>query len=525
MQPGSTQAADRYLASDPAQRRVARELYDGIARLPIVSPHGHVDSRLLADPNATFGTPTELFIVPDHYILRMLYSQGIPLEALGVPVRNSAPDGQAAGATGGAAARGHPAARGLAAAARGSATETDHRRVWQLFADNFFLFRGTPSGLWFADALRDVFGIAEPMTPANAGAVYDELSARLASPEFRPRAIFERAGIETLCTTDDAADPLDSHRAIRESGWPGDVRPTFRPDGAIDILAPGWRDRLDALSKAAGREILRTADLVAALEARRSYFREMGAVAADHGAESPYTEALGEVEADAILDRALRGRATPEDARRFGGHMLIEEARMSLEDGLVMQLHVGSVRNHNRALFERFGPDIGADIPVATEFTRNLRPLLERFGNEPRLTLILFTLDESAYSRELAPLAGHYPAVKIGPPWWFHDSLNGMARYFDQVMETAGLYNTVGFNDDTRAFCSIPVRHDVWRRACASWLAGLVVRGIVDESEAPAMAHQMAYDLARRAYRLDGEERPRRTAASTPGTTRNRNEA
>ena len=472
-----TPAADRFFAPDPAQRRVARQLFEGIADLPIISPHGHVDPRLLADPDARFGTPTDLFIIPDHYVVRMLYSQGIPPEALGVPVRN-----------------GRPA---------GAATEPDHRRAWQLLADNLFLFRATPSGLWFADALRDVFGIAEPLTSSNAGDVYDELSAKLATPEFRPRAVFERAGIETLCTTDDAADPLVSHRAIRASGWAGDVRPTFRPDRVVRILDPEWRGRLDALSDAVGLEITRTADLIAALEERRSFFRDMGAVATDHGVESPYTGSLGEAEADAILARALRGQATPEDARRFTGHMLIEFARMSVEDGLVMQLHVGSVRNHNRTLYERFGADIGADIPVAAEFTRNLAPLLDRFGNDSRLTLILFTLDESAYSRELAPLAGHYPPVRLGPPWWFHDSLNGMARYFDQVMETAGLYNTVGFNDDTRAFCSIPVRHDAWRRASANWLAGLVVRGIVTDADASDMAGEMAYGLAKRAYRLD----------------------
>jgi glucuronate isomerase len=358
--------------------------------------------------------------------------------------------------------------------------------------------------MWLAAELRDVFGIDEPLTAHNAGAIYDELSARLARPEFRPRALFDRAGIETLCTTDDAADPLESHRAIRASSWSGDVRPTFRPDGVINLLSSGWRTHLDALSAAVGREIASTAALVAALEERRSFFRSMGAVATDHGVESAYTASLDESEADTILENALRGEATPDQARRFSGHMLIEFARMSVEDGLVMQLHVGSFRNNNLALLERFGTDIGADIPVATEFTRNLRPLLDRFGNDPRLTLILFTLDESVYSRELAPLAGHYPALRVGPPWWFHDSVNGMARYFDQVPETAGLYNTVGFNDDTRAFCSIPVRHDLWRRAGANWLAGLVVRGLIDETDAPVMAIELAYGLAKRAYRLDG---------------------
>jgi glucuronate isomerase len=472
----STPVADRYFAADPARRSLAREIYEGIAGLPIISPHGHVDPGLLADPDATFGTPTELFLIPDHYVLRMLYSQGIPMESFGVPVRDGSP--------------------------AGPAVETDHRRAWQLFADNVHLFMATPSGLWLAEELRGVFGIEEPLSSENAGAVYDEIAGKLGSAEYRPRTLFERFGIETLCTTDDAADPLLSHRAIQASGWGGDVRPTFRPDGVVNLLTAGWKGRLDALSAAVGKEIGSTSALVAALEERRAFFRDMGAVAADHAAETAYTESLSQPEADAILARALRGQATPDDALRFTGHMLIELARMSSEDGLVMQLHVGSLRNHNPAVFERFGTDKGADIPVASEFTRNLRPLLERFGNDARLRLILFTLDESTYARELAPLAGHYPALRIGPPWWFHDSLNGMDRYFDQVMETAGLYNTAGFNDDTRAFCSIPIRHDVWRRASSNWLAGLVLRGMAGASDARTMAHEMAYGLAKRAYRL-----------------------
>ena len=228
----------------------------------------------------------------------------------------------------------------------------------------------------------------------------------------------------------------------------------------------------------------------------------MGATATDHAALTPYTVELSEQEADDILQRALRGEATDEDARRFTGHLLIENARMSIEDGLVMQLHPGSFRNHNPTIFERFGADKGADIPIPVEYTRSLLPLLNKYGNDPRLTLILFTLDESTYARELAPIAGHYPAVKLGPPWWFFDSLNGMRRYRDLVMETAGLYNTVGFNDDTRAFPSIPARHDLARRVDANWLAGMVVRGIIDREDAEQMIHDLAYRLAKRAYKF-----------------------
>ena len=279
--------------------------------------------------------------------------------------------------------------------------------------------------------------------------------------------------------------------------------PTFRPDAVINIDCPGWREHIAALSHASGVEVTSVRRLIEALEDRRAYFKSMGATATDHAALTPYTEALSSAEAEAIFQRALQAKASPDEARRFTGHMMIESARMSIEDGLVMQFHPGSLRDHNPAVFKRFGMDKGADIPVASEYTRNLLPLLEKFGNDARLTLILFTLDETTYARELAPLAGHYPAVKLGPPWWFHDSLNGMRRYCDQVMETAGLYNTVGFNDDTRAFPSIPARHDLARRVDANWLAGLVVRGIVEMSDAEEMIHDLAYRLAKKAYKFD----------------------
>lgn len=463
---------DRYLDPDPGQRRVARELYQSVADLPLVCPHGHVDPRLLADEEAVFGSPADLFIIPDHYVFRMLYSHGVPLEALGLRPRD------------------------------GGDVEQDHRKIWQVFADHAYLFRGTPTGAWLAWELYELFGIEDKLCSETAQAAYDQIEARLATPEFRPRALFERFNIEVLCTTDAATDTLEKHRIIRDSGWEGTVRPTFRPDAVVNLLAPGWVEEIAALSEASGITVDSYAHFIRALEERRAFFQSMGATATDHAAQSAHTAELAPGEAAAVFQRALRGQATAEDAERFTAHMLLEFARMSLEDGLVMQLHVGSVRNHNRALFGRFGRDMGCDIPKGNEFTHNLWPLLNSYGTDPRLTLILFTLDESTYSRELAPLAGHYPALKLGPPWWFHDSINGMRRYFDRVVETAGLYNTVGFNDDTRAFASIPARHDMWRRAGCNWLAGLVVRGILDEEDAAEMAWEMAYGLARRAYRL-----------------------
>ncbi|HSO26931.1 MAG TPA: glucuronate isomerase, partial [Anaerolineales bacterium] len=435
-------------------------------------PHGHVDPRLFSEPQAEFGTPTELLIIPDHYVFRMLYSQGVPLEALGVPRRDGKP------------------------------VERDHRKIWQTFGDLFYLFRGTPTGMWLAHELFFVFGVQEKLNGETAPRIYDQIAEKLASPEFSPRRLFQRFNIEVLCTTDAAADPLSHHQAIRASGWPGDIRPTFRPDGVINLTFPEWRTHLQALSAVSGGEIDSYPQLVSALEQRRQFFKSLGATATDHGVDTAYTAPLTAQEADAIFQLARRGMATAEDARRFTAHMIMEMARMSVEDGLVMQLHVGSVRDHNAALFRAFGRDMGADIPAQTEFTHNLRPLLNAYGNDPRLTLIVFTLDESAYTRELAPLAGHYPAMRLGPPWWFHDSLNGMRRYRDRVMETAGIYNTVGFNDDTRAFPSIPARHDLARRVDANWIAGLVARGVVDMHDAQAMMADVTYRLAKKAYKF-----------------------
>lgn len=462
---------ERFFSPDPVVRTLALELYEPIASLPIISPHGHVDPRLFADPNATFGSPAELFIIPDHYVTRMLYSQGIPLESLGVPRSD------------------------------GGAVETDHRNIWRLFCVNFHLFRGTPSGIWLAHELSEVFGIDEKPCAANADRLYDALAEKLASPEFSPRALFKRFNLELLSTTDAATDTLATHQAIR-SGWDGRIIPCFRPDGVVNLDAPGWRQNIDQLSAVSGMDVTDYPSFIRALEQRREFFKSMGATATDHAALTPATAELTPAEADAIFQRALKGQSEPDDPARFTAHMLMEMVRMSIEDGLVMQLHPGSLRNHNESIFQKFGLDKGCDIPLQTEYTRNLRPLLNKFGNNPNLSLLLFTLDETSYSRELATLAGHYPALKLGPPWWFHDSLNGMARYFDQVLETAGLYNTAGFNDDTRAFCSIPARHDVWRRASANWVAGLVARHIIDMDDAHEMMTELAVGLTRRAYRL-----------------------
>jgi glucuronate isomerase len=465
-----TLSSDRCFAADPARRAVARELYARVEDLPLVSPHGHVPPALLADPDATLGTPAELFIIPDHYVFRMLYSQGIPSEDLGVPTRDGTP------------------------------VETDHRRIWQRFAEHFYLFRGTPSGLWLTTELVELFGVDERLDGESAQRIYDHLEEQLVRPEFAPRALLDRFNIEVLCTTDAATDTLEHHRRLHDDGL-RHIRPTFRPDAVMHIGNPAWPEQISALGDVSGIDVVDYASYIRALEQRRAAFKRMGALATDHSAMTPYTERLTGREAGSIFARALRGEASEDDAARFTAHMLMEFARMSVEDGLVMQMHIGSLRDHNAALFARFGPDAGADIPVATEWTRNLRPLLNAYGADPRFGLIPFTLDESTYGRELAPLAGHYPAVLLGAPWWFFDSVGGIRRYLDAVVETAGICNLAGFNDDTRAFASIPSRHDVWRRVSCDWLAGLVVQGLLAEDEAHEMARECAYGLAKRAYR------------------------
>jgi glucuronate isomerase len=466
---------DRLFDPNPARRSAARSLYEEVENLPIVGPHGHVPPKLLADPGATLGTPADLFIIPDHYVFRMLYSQGVPMEVLGVPTVDGTP------------------------------VETDHRRIWQRFCENFHLFRATPTGLWLSDELVNVFGVTEKLTGENAQRIYDELEERLASPEYAPRALLERFNVEILCTTDAATDTLEHHAALRAEGWDGRVRPTFRPDAVTHLSTPGWRENIDRLSQVSGIAIVDYGSFVEALEERRFFFKEMGAVATDHSATTPHTERLSEREAQEIFARALSGTANYEDGVRFTAHVLMEMARMSVEDGLVMQLHAGSLRNYNETVHRRFGLDAGADIPVAADWTRGLRALLNEWGNDPSLRFVVFALNEASYSRELAPLAGHYPAMLLGAPWWFYDSPLGMRRYLDAVVETAGIYNTAGFNDDTRAFASIPSRHDVWRRVTCDWVAGLLTTGLVDEEDALEMVRELAYGLAKKAYRIEEE--------------------
>jgi glucuronate isomerase len=461
---------DRLFPADPGTRSIARDLYGEVRALPIISPHGHTDPAWFAT-NAPWDNAADLLLAPDHYLYRMLHSQGVALDALGVPSR-----------------------AGLSA--------TDPREAWRVFAGCQHLFHGTPSRLWLDHVLGEVFGFEDALGPGNADRYFDAIGAALAGPGFRPRALFERFGIELLATTEGADDPLHHHKAIRTSGWPGRIVSTYRPDAVIDVEHEAFGAALERFGELAGEDVAHWDGYLAAHRRRRADFRAAGAVATDHGFATAQTANLSRAEAAALFDRIVGGSWDAADAETFRAQMLTEMARMSVEDGMVMQIHPGARRNHDAALFASHGRDKGADIPMRTDFVHSLKPMLDVVGNEPDLTIILFTLDETTYSRELAPLAGHYPCLKLGPAWWFHDSPEGMRRYREMTTETAGFHNTVGFNDDTRAFLSIPARHDVARRIDCGFLARLVAEHRLGESDAVELAHDLAYRLAKRAYRV-----------------------
>jgi glucuronate isomerase len=463
---------DRLFPTEPRVRDLARTLHAEVRDLPIISPHGHTDPRWYAE-DASFADPAALFVIPDHYVFRMLCSQGVPLADLGVPRADGGP------------------------------TETDPRAIWRRFAENYHLLRGTPSRLWLDYTFEKVFGLETRLSAATADATYDHIAERLARPEYRPRALFKSFGIEAIATTESALDDLRWHKAIRASGWNGKVATAYRPDSVVDPDFEGFAANLDTLGEITGCDTGTWAGYLDAHRARRAYFIETGgATSSDHGHPSARTENLAPAEAAALFDRVRTGKASADEKDAFRGQMLTEMARMSLDDGLVLQIHPGALRNHSPEVYATFGRDKGFDVPSRTEFVRNLKPLLDAVGMRPDLTVIAFMLDESTLSRELAPLAGAYPALRLGPPWWFFDSPEGMRRFRELTTETAGFYNTVGFNDDTRAFCSIPARHDMARRVDCAYLATLVATGRLAEDEAHELAPELAYRLAKNAYRL-----------------------
>ncbi|WP_150308180.1 glucuronate isomerase [Planctomonas psychrotolerans] len=460
--------SDRLFPVDAATRDIARALYERVAELPILSPHGHVAPSLLRD-DRSFADPADLFIVHDHYVTRLLHAAGVDLDELGV----------------------------------GRSAPADPREVWRALARNWHLFIGTSSGYWLTHELVTLFGVEDEPSDATADALYDAISARLATDEFRPRALFDRFGIEVMATTDDPMDDLAVHAELAaDPSFRGRVLPTFRPDAYLDPTSPAFPENVGRLTESAGAATDDFAGYLRALEDRRAFFVQNGAVSADHGVREPFTVDLDESAAAELYRGAVRGTLTPEESRVFSGHMLLQMARMSVNDGLVMTIHPGVLRNHSRSTFERLGPDTGHDIPMNTEYTNNLRPLLERYGLEKNLHLILFTVDETVFSREVAPLAGFYPSVFVGAPWWFLDAPDAIQRFRSAVTETAGFYRGSGFIDDTRAFLSIPARHDMARRLDAAFLARLVREGRASEAQAERIIVDLVDSVPRKAFKL-----------------------
>jgi len=458
---------DRLFPAEPSARKVARELYAEISSLPLVSPHGHTQAAWFAR-NEPFPNPAALFVQPDHYVFRMLYSQGVSLDDLGI----------------------------------GQAEIKEPRKVWRLFARHYYLFRGTPTRMWLDYSFQEEFGLAERLSEKNADHYYDLIAEKLQTPEFRPRALYDKFNLEVLATTDSPLDSLGDHKKIRESGWKARIIPNFRPDAVVDPDFPGFTENVSRLGEQTGEDTSSWRGYLNALRKSRERFRQAGCTATDHGHPTAQTANLNENESEKLFAEVQAGNADAARRELFRAQMLTEMAAMSLDDGLIMQIHPGSFRNHNVALYQRYGRDMGADIPQAVNYVSALHPLLTRFGNEKKLTIILFTLDETTYARELAPLAGHYPCLRLGPAWWFNDSPEGMMRFREQVTETAGFFNTVGFNDDTRAFLSIPARHDVARRIDCAFLGRMVAEHRLDEDEAHDVAHALTYRLVKEAYRL-----------------------
>lgn len=458
---------DRLFPPDPDTRKIARTLYASVKDLPIVSPHGHTQASWFAK-NEPFPDPATLLVLPDHYVYRMLYSQGISMEDLEI----------------------------------GERVARNPRKVWSIFASHYHLFRGTPTRMWLDFAFQELFGLTQRLSEKTADLYYNTISKKLNEREFLPGSLFDRFKIEVLSTTDAPTDPLEDIQAIRASGWKAHILPTFRPDPVVDPDFAGFAPSIEKLGQQTKEDVSSWTGYLNALRKSRQRFISLGCIATDHGHATAQTADLSTPQAAKLYATVVFGKADAAEKELFRAQMLTEMAAMSLDDGLVMQIHPGSVRNHNKNLFEKFGRDCGADIPAGMNYVYALKPLLDRFGNETKLTIILFTLDETTYSRELAPLAGHYPCLRLGPPWWFHDSPEGMMRFREQVTETAGFYNTVGFNDDTRAFLSIPARHDLARRVDSAFLARLVVEHRLEEEEAFDLAQELAYRLVKKAYRL-----------------------
>lgn len=456
----------RLLPVEPATRAIAERLYDLVAKLPIISPHGHVDAAMLVK-NEPFSNPAELFIYFDHYVTRVLHSAGFDLGELG------------------------------------KSKNADPRKAWNIFCSNWHLFAGTSSGYWLAHEFATLFGISEEPNAENAEKLYDIIATELLEAHMLPRALFDKFKIEFLATTDDPCDDLSAHAALaRDKSFKGKIVPTFRPDLYLDPRHPKFVESVQKLLNLTQKTSATYANYISALKQRRAYFIEHGAVSSDHGVYEPYTTILSEAKASQYFDLAIKQQLGDAEARDFAGHMLSQMAAMSCEDSLVLTIHAGVYRNHSSETFKKFGPDSGHDIPVQAEFVNNLRPLLEEYGMHPNLKVILFSLDETTWGREVAPLAGFYPSVYIGAPWWFLDAPDSATRFREATTEIAGFYKGSGFIDDTRAFLSIPARHDMARRVDCAYLARLVAEGRLTMQLAEKIAIDLVTAIPKKAFNL-----------------------
>jgi Glucuronate isomerase len=461
---------DRMLPADPSQRAVARELYDAVRELPIVSPHGHVPARWLA-ADEPFTDPTSLLITPDHYITRLLHASGVGLEQLGVGIEQPSAD--------------------------------QSRRAFRILCENWSLYRGTPVRFWLESELAEIFGLDLAPSAQTADELYDAVSDCLTRPEFRPRALYRRFHLEFLATTDDPCDDLADHRLLADDpGFDGRVVPTFRPDRYLEPGRPQWNALVDRLGQVSDTDTGSWAGWLEAMRLRRAYFAANGAVSSDHSHADARVEPLTATEGERLYALARRRTITGEEADTLRRGMMFEQARMAADDQLVLTMHPAVFRNHHPATFDRFGADAGADIPLKVEFTRAVQPMLAAFGTSPGFQVVFFTIDESVYARELAPLAGFYPSVYVGVPWWFIDAPDAMRRFRSAVTETVGFTRTSGFVDDTRAYLSIPARHDLSRRIDAGYLARLVTEHRLSLDEALQTAHELVMGNPKRAFRL-----------------------
>ncbi|AXH94924.1 glucuronate isomerase [Ornithinimicrobium avium] len=461
---------DRLLPADPGTREVARRVYAEVADLPIISPHGHVPPAWLAQ-DTPFRDPTSLLITPDHYITRLLHASGVELARLGV--------------------------------GREALSEQEARAAFRVFCQHWPVFRGTPMRLWFETVLGQVFGTELVPSAGTADELYDQIATWIAQDTSRPRALMDTFDIAFLATTDDPCDDLAHHRTLAEDpSFLRRVVPTFRPDRYLEPASAVWVADMHRLGEVSGQDTGSYAGWVAAMEERRAYFKAHGAVSTDHSHRDLGTEPLEPVEAERLYSAALARRISTVDGDRLRRHMVCEMVRMASEDGLTMTLHPAVHRDHHPGTLEAYGADVGADIPISVEVTRALQPALARYGTHPNLTLVVFTIDETVYSRELAPLAGFYPSLHVGVPWWFIDAPDAITRFRAAVTESAGFTRTSGFVDDTRAFLSIPARHDMARRLDSGFLARLIAEHRLTEDEAVETARYLVQTQPREVFGL-----------------------